>query len=90
MGEIVLSIVHKTSHIITQKDKQVDSINSGQRSLTAIGVCVMNAVGQCISLMLVFKSSRINDKVKRFYKLETCIDKIRPVCSMARISYGKY
>lgn len=66
MDETALSTVHKPSKVVAQKGKhQVGAITSGERGLTTTGVCAMNAAGEFIPPMLIFKRSRMNDTLKK-------------------------
>ena len=61
-----LSTVHKSSKIIAQKGKhQVGALASGERGLTTTGICCMNAVGEFIPPMLIFKRMWMNDCLKK-------------------------
>lgn len=62
VDETAVSTVHKPSKVIAQKGKhQVGAITRGERSLTLTGVCAMNAAGEFVPPMLIFKRSRMND-----------------------------
>lgn len=66
IDETALSTVHKPSKVISQKGKhQVGAITSGERGLTTTGICAMNAVGDFVPPMLIFKRSRLNDALKK-------------------------
>ncbi|XP_011860377.1 PREDICTED: tigger transposable element-derived protein 6-like, partial [Vollenhovia emeryi] len=66
MDETALSTVHKPSKVVAQKGKhQVGAITSGERGLTTTGICAMNAAGEFIPPMLIFKRSRLNDALKK-------------------------
>lgn len=66
VDETALSTVHKPSKVIAQKGKhQVGAITSGERGLTTTAVCAMNAAGEFIPPMLIFKRSRMNDALKK-------------------------
>lgn len=65
MDETALSTVHKPSKVIAQKGKhQVGAVTSGERGLTTTCVCAMNAAGEYLPPMLIFKRSRLNDALK--------------------------
>nr|XP_026496140.1 uncharacterized protein LOC113400706 [Vanessa tameamea] len=66
MDETSLSTVHKPPKVISQRGKhQVGAITSGERGLTTTGICAMNAAGEFIPPMLIFKRSRLNDALKK-------------------------
>lgn len=72
MDETALSTVHKPSKVIAQKGKhQVGAITSGERGLTTTGIFAMNAAGEFIPPMLIFKRSRLNDALKKGAPLNT-------------------
>lgn len=59
-----LSTVHKSCKIIAQKGKhQVGAITS-ERGLTPTCVCCMNAAGEFVPSMFIFKRIRMNDCLK--------------------------
>lgn len=65
MDETAISTVHKPSKVIAQKGKhQVGATTSGERGLTTTCICAMNAAGEFIPPMLIFKRSRLNDALK--------------------------
>ena len=60
--ETGFSTVHKSSNIISQKDKdQVGALTNGERALTTTGVCCMKAAGEFILTLIIFKRGRMND-----------------------------
>lgn len=66
VDEIGLSTVHKPSKIIVQKDKhQVGAITSGERDLSTTSICSMNAAGEYVPPMVIFKRARMNDCLKK-------------------------
>ncbi|XP_076395897.1 uncharacterized protein LOC105663718 [Megachile rotundata] len=66
VDETGLSTVHKPSKIIAQKGKhQVGAITSGERGLTTTCICSMNAAGEFVPPMVIFKRTRMNDCLKK-------------------------
>lgn len=66
VDETGLSTVHKPSKIIAQKGKhQVGAITSGERGLTTTCICSMNAAGEFVPPMVIFKRVRMNDCLKK-------------------------
>jgi hypothetical protein len=66
VDETGLSTVHKPSKIIAQKGKhQIGAITSGERGVTTTCVCCMNAAGEFVPPMLIFKRVRMNDCLKK-------------------------
>ncbi|XP_025829080.1 uncharacterized protein LOC112904074 [Agrilus planipennis] len=66
VDETALSTVHKPSKVIAQKGKhQVGALTSGERGLTTTCVCAMNAAGEYIPPMLIYKRVRMLETLKR-------------------------
>lgn len=64
VDETCLSTVHKPSKIIAKKGKhQIGTITSGERGLTTTCVCCMNAAGEFVPPMLIFKRVRMHDSL---------------------------
>lgn len=66
VDETGLSTVHKPSKILAQKGKrQVGAVTSGERGVNTTCICCMNAVGEFIPPMLIFKRKRMTEDLKR-------------------------
>lgn len=66
VDESGLSTVHKPSKILAKKGKhQVGAVTSGERGTNTTCVCCMNAAGEYIPPMLIFKRKRMTDVLKR-------------------------
>ncbi|XP_070529630.1 tigger transposable element-derived protein 1-like [Cardiocondyla obscurior] len=66
VDETGLSTVHKPAKILALKGKhQVGAVTSGERGLNTTCICCMNAAGEFIPPMLIFKRKRMTDELKR-------------------------
>lgn len=66
MDETGLNTVHKPAKILALKGKhQVGAVTSGERGINTTCVCCMNASGDFIPPMLIFKRKRMTDILKR-------------------------
>lgn len=63
VDETALSTVHKPSKVIAQKGKH--QVGARERGLTTTCVCVMNAAGEYIPPMLIYKRVRMLEMLKR-------------------------
>lgn len=65
-NEIGLSTVHKPSKVLAQKGKhQVGAGTSGERGVNTTCICCMNAAGEFVPPILIYKRKRITDDLKR-------------------------
>ncbi|XP_076388843.1 uncharacterized protein LOC100877113 [Megachile rotundata] len=65
MDETGLSTVHKPSKIIAARGKhQVDTVTSGERGMTTTCIRTMNAAGEFVPPVLIFKRARMDDYLK--------------------------
>lgn len=65
VDETGLSTVHKPPKVLAFKVKhQVGAVSSGDRVLNTTCVCCMNAAGEFIPSMLIFKRTRMTDDLK--------------------------
>lgn len=66
MDETGLSTVHKPSKILAQKGKhQVGAVTSGERGVNTTCICCMNAAGEFVPPMLIFKRKRMTESLMR-------------------------
>lgn len=66
MDETGLSTVHKPSKILAKKGKsQIGAVTSAERGITTTCICCINAAGEYIPPMLIFKRKRMSDDLKR-------------------------
>lgn len=66
VDETGLSTVHKPAKILAQKGKhQVGAVTSGERGTNTTCICCMNAAGEFVPPMLIFKRKRMTDDLKR-------------------------
>ncbi|XP_061717591.1 uncharacterized protein LOC133525319 [Cydia pomonella] len=66
VDETGLSTVHKPPKVLALKGKhQVGAVTSGERGLNTTCICCMNAAGEFIPPMLIFKRKRMTDDLKR-------------------------
>lgn len=66
VDETGLSTVHKPSKILAHKGKhQVGAVTSGERGINTTCICCMNAAGEFIPPMLIYKRTRMADGLKR-------------------------
>ncbi|XP_026746589.1 jerky protein homolog-like [Trichoplusia ni] len=66
VDETGLSTVHKPQKVLALKGKhQVGAVTSGDRGLNTTCICCMNAAGEFIPPMLIFKRKRMTDDLKR-------------------------
>lgn len=66
VDETALRTVHKPPKILTRKGKhQVGAVTSGECGLNITSVCCMNAAGEFIPPMLIYKRKRMCDDLKR-------------------------
>lgn len=65
MDETGLSTVHKPK-VLAQKGKhQVGAVTSGKRGVNTTCICCMNAAGEFVPPMLIYKRKRMTDDLKR-------------------------
>ncbi|CAH2087173.1 unnamed protein product [Euphydryas editha] len=66
MDETCLSTVHKPSKVLAQKGKyQVGAVTSSERGVNTTCICCMNAAGEFVPPMLIYKRKRMTDDLKR-------------------------
>ncbi|CAH2096960.1 unnamed protein product [Euphydryas editha] len=66
MDETCLSTVHKPSKVLAQKGKyQVGAVTTGERGVNTTCICCMNAAGEFVPPMLIYKRKRMTDDLKR-------------------------
>lgn len=66
MDETGLNTVHKPSKILAQKGKhQIGAVTSGERGVNTTCICCVNAAGEFVPPMLIFKRKRMTEDLKR-------------------------